>query len=99
MNFIGNSHEKYKVPVNIEGTYKEIINSDENQYSGQNRINPRALRSKKTKPNEKTYLINKDHYIEVNLAPFSACIFEVTPKVAMKKATTKKAATKTKTTK
>ena len=102
MNFIGNRHEKYKVPVNIEGTYKEIINSDENQYSGQNRINPRALRSKKTKPNERTYLVNKDHYIEVNLAPFSACIFEVKPKKVEKK-TEKKAkttkATKTKTTK
>ena len=44
------------------------------------------------KPNEKTKLLNKDHYIEVKLAPFSACIFEVKPK----KGTTKKTPKKTK---
>ena len=80
MNFVGNTHEKYKVPVNIEGSYKEILNTDQAVYSGKNIINPRAIRSKKTKPNEKTKLLNKDHYIEVKLAPFSACIFEVKPK-------------------
>jgi 1,4-alpha-glucan branching enzyme len=40
----------------------------------------------------KTKLLNKDHYIEVKLAPFSACIFEVKPK----KGTTKKTPKKTK---
>ena len=49
----------------------------------------------KTKPNEKTKLLNKDHYIEVKLAPFSACIFEVKPK----KETTKKTKRVTKKTK
>ena len=92
MNFVGNTHEKYKVPVNIEGSYKEILNTDQAVYSGKNIINPRAIRSKKTKPNEKTKLLNKDHYIEVKLAPFSACIFEVKPK----KGTTKKTPKKTK---
>lgn len=28
MNFVGNSHDGYKVPVNIEGSYKEILNTD-----------------------------------------------------------------------
>ena len=92
MNFVGNTHEKYKVPVNIEGSYKEILNTDQAVYSGKNIVNPRAIRSKKTKPNEKTKLLNKDHYIEVKLAPFSACIFEVKPK----KGTTKKTPKKTK---
>jgi len=96
MNFVGNTHEKYKVPVNIEGSYKEILNTDQAVYSGKNIINPRAIRSKKTKPNEKTKLLNKDHYIEVKLAPFSACIFEVKPKKETTKKTTKKTPKKTK---
>ena len=80
MNFIGNRHEKYRVPVNIDGSYKEILNTDQNIYSGSNFVNPRAIRAKKTKDEDRTYLINKDHYIDINLAPFSACIFEVKPK-------------------
>ena len=96
MNFVGNTHEKYKVPVNIEGSYKEILNTDQAVYSGKNIVNPRAIRSKKTKLNEKTKLLNKDHYIEVKLAPFSACIFEVKPKKGTTKKTTKKTPKKTK---
>ena len=99
MNFVGNTHEKYKVPVNIEGSYKEILNTDQAVYSGKNIINPRAIRSKKTKPNKKTKLLNKDHYIEVKLAPFSACIFEVKPKKETTKETLKKTKRVTKKTK
>ena len=99
MNFVGNTHEKYKVPVNIEGSYKEILNTDQAVYSGKNIINPRAIRSKKTKPNKKTKLLNKDHYIEVKLAPFSACIFEVKPKKETTKETPKKTKRVTKKTK
>ena len=99
MNFVGNAHEKYKVPVNIEGSYKEILNTDQAVYSGKNIINPRAIRSKKTKPNKKTKLLNKDHYIEVKLAPFSACIFEVKPKKETTKETLKKTKRVTKKTK
>ena len=99
MNFVGNTHEKYKVPVNIEGSYKEILNTDQAVYSGKNIVNPRAILSKKTKPNEKTKLLNKDHYIEVKLAPFSACIFEVKPKKGTPKKTPKKTKRVTKKTK
>lgn len=59
-------------------------------------VNPRALRSKKLKPNEKTRLLNKDHYIEVKLAPFSACIFEVKPKKETSTKKRKKVVKKTK---
>lgn len=96
MNFVGNTHEKYKVPVNIEGSYKEILNTDQDVYSGKGMVNPRALRSKKLKLKEKTRLLNKDHYIEVKLAPFSACIFEVKPKKEISTKTRKKVVKKTK---
>ena len=96
MNFVGNSHDGYKVPVNIEGSYKEILNTDQDVYSGKGMVNPRALRSKKLKLKEKTRLLNKDHYIEVKLAPFSACIFEVKPKKETSTKTRKKVVKKTK---
>lgn len=38
MNFVGNTHEKYKVPVNIEGSYKEILNTDQDVYSGKGMV-------------------------------------------------------------
>ena len=88
MNFVGNRHEKYKVPVNVEGSYKEILNTDQDIYSGSHFINPRAIRSKKTKKTDRSPLVNKDHYIEVNIAPFSSMIFEVKP--SKKKVVTKK---------
>ncbi len=70
MNFIGNEHEEYCVPVPFEGTYKEILNTDDTAYTGKGITNPRALKSKKGKAN------NEDQSITVKLAPFSACIFE-----------------------
>ena len=91
VDFKGNN-----VPVNIEGSYKEILNTDQDVYSGKGMINPRALRSKKLKLKEKTRLLNKDHYIEVKLAPFSACIFEVKPKKETATKTRKKVVKKTK---
>ena len=57
------------------------------------------IRCTKTKPNKKTKLLNKDHYIEVKLAPFSACIFEVKPKKETTKETLKKTKRVTKKTK
>ena len=57
MNFVGNSHDGYKVPVNIEGSYKEILNTDQDVYSGKGMVNPRALRSKKIKTKGKNKII------------------------------------------
>ena len=73
MNFTENKHEGYKIPVNQPGSYKEILNSDRDIYTGTNFINKRALRTKKGK------LLNKDYYITVKIAPFSSMIFEYKP--------------------
>jgi 1,4-alpha-glucan branching enzyme len=70
MNFIGNEHDDYCVPVPFEGTYKEILNTDDLAYTGSGITNSRALKSKEGKVN------NEDQSITVKLAPFSACIFE-----------------------
>ena len=74
MNFTENKHIGYKIPVNKPGSYKEILNSDTDIYTGSNFVNKRAISAKK----EKT--LNKDYYIPVNIAPFASMIFEYKPK-------------------
>ena len=81
MNLIGNQHEGYRVPVPKEGTYKELINSEQDIYDGCNFVNGKALKSVKGQVG------NKQDYIEVNLAPYSAMVFELhvpKPKAAKK---------------
>ena len=70
MNFTANKHEGYKIPVNKPGSYKEILNSDTDIYSGSNYTNKRAIRAKKGQT------LNKEYYIPVNIAPFGSMIFE-----------------------
>lgn len=54
--------------VNESGYYKEILNSDQDIYSGLHRINEKALRAKKQRNDDQPY------YINVNVAPFSGII-------------------------
>lgn len=69
-NFVGNTHSSYTIPVPFNGSYKEILNSDTDVYSGNNFTNPRAIRSKKGR------VLGEDQSIIVRLAPFSAAVFE-----------------------
>ena len=71
MNFVGNTHEGYKIPVPVAGTYKEIINTDTDCYTGSHFINKRAIKSKKVPA------VHKENSIAVNIAPFSAMVFEL----------------------
>ncbi|MGX8680696.1 MAG: alpha amylase C-terminal domain-containing protein, partial [bacterium] len=68
MNFIGNSHKAYKLPVPFNGAYQEIINTDQDIYTGSNYVNG-------TLHSQKGRTIDEDQFIEVKLAPFSSCIF------------------------
>lgn len=70
MNFTGNKHEGYMVPVNQPGSYKEILNSDTDIYTGSNFVNKRAIKAKEGQT------LNKEYYIPVNIAPFGSMIFE-----------------------
>ncbi len=89
-NFIGNSHEKYRVPVPYEGKYKEVLNTDSTDYSGSGYTNKRVLTAK-----EGQYL-NEQYSIEVKLAPFSASLFVYKGKPEPKKTTKKPAKKETK---
>lgn len=83
INFIPNKHEAYPIPFKEPGTLKEIINTDQDIYSGKGYTNPRAIRSKAV---SKT----KDQYVfPVKIAPFSSMIFEFKPS-AKKTNSTKK---------
>ena len=71
MNFVGNTHRGYRIPVPVEGKYKEIINSDEQQYTGSGFINKKVLKS------EKIHVNNKENSILVDIAPFTGMILEL----------------------
>ena len=79
LNFIANSHQKYQIPVPKKGTYKEVINTDSYYYGGSNQLNNEPLVAIKQKT------LNCDYMIEVNIAPFSAMIFELQPQKRNKK--------------
>lgn len=67
-NFTANNHQSYRVPINITGKYREILNSDQDIYAGKGRINTGLLQS------EKGYSGCKENYVPVNLAPFSCVL-------------------------
>ena len=75
MNFIGNTHHGYLIPVPKNGVYKEIINSDQDIYQGSNFINAQEITS------QKMDILNKNHAIPVNIAPFASMIFELTEEI------------------
>lgn len=71
LNFIGNTHKGYRIPVSQEGSYIEVLNSDRDIYTGQNIINKKPLKS------EKIRVLNKENSISVDIAPFSGMIFKL----------------------
>lgn len=71
MNFIGNAHKGYRIPVPEEGSYKEILNTDRDIYTGSHYINKKLLKS------EKIAVLNKENSISVDIAPFSGIILEL----------------------
>ncbi|MDD8048303.1 MAG: 1,4-alpha-glucan branching protein GlgB [Thomasclavelia sp.] len=83
LNFIGNEHEVYNVPVYSKGSFKEILNTDKDIYAGHNITNPRKINTKKDKTTGK-------YYVPIKIAPFSAMIFEYNIDKTEKKTTKKK---------
>ena len=69
MNFVGNTHKGYRIPVPVAGTYKEIMNTDTDYYTGSNFVNKRAIKS------QKVACLGKENSILVDIAPFSGMIF------------------------
>ena len=93
-NFAPVVHEKFQVGVPFPGKYKEIFNSDSEEFGGSGVTNPRAKASKKEEWNE------KPNSITIRVAPMSVSVFTCTPEVtrkAVKKPVRKTEVTKGKT--
>ena len=71
LNFLGNTHIGYKIPVTNKGFYREVMNTDSYYYGGSDFVNKEEIASKVIK------LWGKNNVIEVNIAPFTAIIFEL----------------------
>ena len=67
-NFTPVEHPAFKVGVPCPGRYTEILNSDAEQYGGENRLN-KALTAKAENIN------NKDYAITMELPPLSTVVF------------------------
>lgn len=72
-NFDTVFHKKFRLGVPFEGKYKEILNSDAEEFGGGGRTNLRARSSKKRETDE------KPDSIDIVVAPLSVMAFSCTP--------------------
>ena len=97
-NFDTVDHPKFRIGVPFEGSYKEVLNSNDAKFGGSGLGNPRAVRSRKLEWDD------FENSIEINIPAMSTLIFKCTPavkktvkaeiKTATKKAVPKKTASK-----
>ncbi len=69
-NFVPVHRECHEIGVPCYTTYKEILNSDEEQFGGQGRLNAKKLKATDKKTNRMPYSIN------VNVPPLSTVVLE-----------------------
>ena len=72
-NFDNMPHEKFRLGVPFAGKYKEILNSDAEEFGGTGMTNPRAKTSKAIEWDE------QENSIEIRVAPMSCCVFSCVP--------------------
>lgn len=85
LNFSPNAYKQHRFGVPTSGTYKEILNSEQDVWSGCNITNPDKIKTEKVPFN------NKEQSICVDVAPFGGIMLEVKKtKPKAKKAPTKK---------
>lgn len=68
-NFTPVLREQYKIPVPCAGIYTEVLNSDNQEFGGQNTKNPMTLKAV-----AEEYL-DQDYFIELDVAPLSTMVF------------------------
>lgn len=85
LNFTPVAHEKYRVKVPCKGKYTEILNSDDEKYGGQGRLNKKAItaqkkkaggKSGKTSGKSKVSAQNAEYEIECYLPPLSVVVLK-----------------------
>ncbi len=90
-NFTPVAHEKFRVGVPFAGKFKEIFNSDAEEFGGTGFVNPRM------KPSKNIKWDGRNNSLEIRLAPLSIQIFNCTKAVSQPKTSAKKTAMKEKT--
>lgn len=73
VNFANCKWPSHKVGVPFDGKYKEIFNTDAEEFDGTGYINNRILRAKEDECD------TRDYSIRINMAPLSLCVFEYIP--------------------
>ncbi len=70
LNLSGNTYHQQKIGVEFEGSYRIILNTNDEKYAGNGNDNPIFVKSVNENCN------HMYHCIKVNIAPFSAIILE-----------------------
>ena len=85
-NFTPVVYEDFQVGVPFKGKYKEILNSDREEFGGNGNINPRVKQSKAEEWDE------REQSIRITVPPLGIAVFQCTP--AVEKKPTKKSPAK-----
>jgi 1,4-alpha-glucan branching enzyme len=70
-NMKGNYYNEYDIGVEEAGTYQEILNSDDEKYSGWHRVQVGLLRTE-ARPG----IENKPHRLTIKLGSFAAVVLK-----------------------
>ena len=74
-NFGINCYEAFGLGVPFAGEYKEILNSDAEEFGGTAQINAKPIKSCLIEKD------NRENSISIRLAPMSVCVFAGTPEM------------------
>ena len=72
-NFAPVEHQKYQIGVPFAGKYKEIFNSESQEFGGSGVVNPRVKTSKEEEHD------GRENSITVRIAPLGVSVFSCTP--------------------
>lgn len=92
-NFQPILREKYRIGVPVEGTYKEVFNSDDKRFGGNGITNNKSIKS------EETPMHGHEQSIEITIPPLSAVYFTYQKKALKPKKKKSEASTTKDTTK
>lgn len=73
VNFSDQTWMSHKSGVPFDGKYKEVFNTDSEEFDGSGVVNARILKAKKDECDTREYSVR------INLAPMSAAVFEYMP--------------------
>ena len=79
MNFTPNVHHGLRIPVEVPGIYKELLNTDRDIYGGTNLVNTALLHS------EEVPWTREENSIVIELGAFSSAIIKLEKKFPPKK--------------